>query len=55
MAKFYYYKYNKEIKNESLKTIYMGPNYNLKLKKMEIELTVAKENKKRYNNFKTKV
>jgi carbamoyltransferase len=55
MAKFYYGKYNKELKNKPLKTIYMGPNYNLKMKRMEIELAVAKENKRVYNNMKTRI
>lgn len=48
-AKYYYNQINKEMKNNPLETIYLGSNYNLKFKKTDIQIAVAKENKKRYN------
>jgi len=55
IAKFYSNVDRKNIKNKPLETIYMGPKYDLKMKKIEIEIAVAKENKKRYNSIKGKV
>ena len=55
IAKFYSNVDRKSIKNKPLETIYMGPKYDLKLKKIEIEIAVAKENKKGYNSIKGKV